>query len=211
MVGASTTQWPANYVEALARAGRRDEAEAALDWLDSGSWSAWSRGSAARCRGLLTADEQEASRLFAESVETLEQAGMPFEAARSQLCWGERLRRGRRRADAREPLREALTRFERAGAAPWADRAREELRLTGEAVARDESAVTGQLTGRELRVAQLVAEGRTNPEVAAELFVSRKTVEHHLSQIYRKLELRSRTELARVLASELRESDAATA
>ena len=127
---------------------------------------------------------------------------MAFEAARTRLCWGERLRRTRRRSDARELLRSALTTFERVGAAPWADRARDELRAAGEAVERAASLPAEELTPQELRIAMLVAQGRTNPEVAAEVFISRKTVEHHLSQIYRKLGIRSRTDLARLMASE---------
>jgi DNA-binding NarL/FixJ family response regulator len=88
------------------------------------------------------------------------------------------------------------------GAAPWAARARDELRAAGEAVDRGESSVAAELTPHEYRIALLVAQGRTNPEVAAELFISRKTVEHHLSQIYRKVGVRSRTELAGLMASE---------
>jgi DNA-binding NarL/FixJ family response regulator len=207
MPDSNNVAWAPNYVEALIRLGRRDEAAAAVGWLEAESANDWARASALRCRGMLAERDEEADELFERSAAAFEALGMPFETARTQLCRGERMRRSRRRGDAREPLRDALTRFERSAAAPWADRAREELRLTGEAVARDEASPAEELTGRELRIAQLVAEGRTNPEVAAELFVSRKTVEHHLSQIYRKLGLRSRTELARALAPELRDAD----
>jgi len=130
---------------------------------------------------------------------------MSFEEGRSALAWGERLRRTRRRSDSREHLRSALSLFERCGSGPMADRARRELEATGETVAGHAPELRDQLTPHELRIALRVAEGRTNPEVAAELFVSRKTVEHHLSQVYRKLGVRSRTELARVMAPALPE------
>ncbi|MDR9371501.1 LuxR C-terminal-related transcriptional regulator, partial [Conexibacter sp. JD483] len=100
-----------------------------------------------------------------------------------------------------EPLEAARADFAAAGAAPWAARARDELRASGQP-GRPRANDRDELTPHERRVALLVAEGRTNPEVAAELYITRKTVEHHLSQIYRKLGLRSRTELANELAHE---------
>jgi DNA-binding CsgD family transcriptional regulator len=195
-------QWAANYVEALLRAARRDEAAEALHWLDGPGGSRWAAGARDRCRGLLSGDD-EAFELFAASAAAFDGAGLVFEAARTRLCWGERLRRSRRRSDSRELLRDALSTFNRVGAAPWAARARDELRATGESVKHGASSPADELSPHELRIALLVAQGRTNPEVAAELFISRKTVEHHLSQIYRKLGVRSRTELARLMASEL--------
>jgi DNA-binding CsgD family transcriptional regulator len=133
--------------------------------------------------------------------------GQPFEKARTHLAYGERLRRDRRRADARAPLTEALDTFERLGAAPWADRARVELRATGgaaaEGTAGEKQAVAAagleELAAHEPQIARLVASGTTNREVAAKLFLSPKTIEYHLSQIYRKLDLRSRTQLAQEL------------
>ena len=103
-------------------------------------------------------------------------------------------------ADSRAPLRLALDLFERLGSKPLAERARRELEATGESSRAPEAGLRGELTPQELRIGLRVAAGRTNPEVAGELFMSRKTVERHLSQIYRKLGVRSRTELARVLA-----------
>lgn len=194
-------QWSADYVEALVRAGREQEARAALGLLREGSPTGWSVGTLARCRGLLTPGE-EGEQLLARSAEALERAGARVEAARSLLCLGERLRRGRQRRAAREPLQAAIDVFEGAGARPWSARARDELRATGQQ-SRPRDVSREELTPHEHRVALLVAAGRTNPEVAAELYVTRKTVEHHLSQIYRKLGLRSRTELARELAGEL--------
>jgi DNA-binding NarL/FixJ family response regulator len=126
---------------------------------------------------------------------------MPFERARTELCFGERLRRARRRAEARGQLHAALQTFERLGAEPWADRARNELRATGETVHRDRSA-SDELTLQELQVALKVSEGATNREAAAALFLSPKTIEAHLSRIYSKLAIRSRTELAHRFAQD---------
>src|SRR5207249_8897288 len=111
-----------------------------------------------------------------------------------------RLRRARRRIDARVPLRAALACFERLGADPWAVRARIELVATGETVRSSEAARTDELTPQELEIARLVAGGATNREAATALHLSPKTIEAHLSRIYRKLRIRSRTELARRLA-----------
>ncbi|WP_201447264.1 helix-turn-helix transcriptional regulator [Conexibacter woesei] len=135
---------------------------------------------------------------------------MPFERARSELVLGERLRRARRRADARAPLTRALRAFEQIGAEPWAQRARTELRATGgpagagagAAAAERQATPVGELTPHELQVALLVAEGRTNRDVGSALFLSPKTIEHHLSAIYRKLGLRSRAQLAAAMAGQ---------
>ena len=127
-------------------------------------------------------------------------AGQPFPHARTQLAYGEWLRRGGRRIDARPHLRAALATFGQLGALPWADRATAELRATGERPRRRAEARTSQLTPQELQVALTVAAGATNKEAAAQLFLSPKTIEKHLGSVYAKLGLRSRTELARVLA-----------
>jgi len=133
---------------------------------------------------------------------------MPFERARTQLALGERLRRAKQRAEAREPLTQALDEFERLGAKPWAERARAELRATGgSAGARRASAAADQLTPHELQIAVLVAQGMTNREAAAALFLSPKTIEYHLGQIYRKLDVRGRAQLARLMAMELPEGE----
>src|SRR6185436_877664 len=125
-----------------------------------------------------------------------------FERARTLLCLGERLRRARQRADAREPLKEALETFERLGARGWAERTRTELRATGQASARRAETAAEQLTPHELQIALLVAQGMTNREAAAALFLSPKTIEYHLGQIYRKLDVRGRAQLARFMAME---------
>jgi DNA-binding NarL/FixJ family response regulator len=125
----------------------------------------------------------------------------PFELARTQLAYGECLRAAGRRDEAREQLRAALAGFERVEARPFAERARRELRAAG-AVTRGAAAQdAADLTAHELRVAQLVAQGLTNREAAAALFVSAKTVEHHLRNVFRKLGVKRRAELARLMAA----------
>ena len=123
----------------------------------------------------------------------------PFERARTELAWGERLRRSGRRTEARERLNGALQIFERLGAAPWAERARGELRASGQSVLTPEQRLEDALTPQELQVAVIVAGGATNREAAAALFLSVKTIEFHLGHVYRKLGIRSRTELAHVV------------
>jgi DNA-binding NarL/FixJ family response regulator len=131
---------------------------------------------------------------------------MPFEQARTQLAYGRRLHRERRRADARVQLRAALDEFDRLGAAPWAAQARNELRAAG-GRRRPRSACDGRgLSPQESRVAAAAARGGSTRDVAAELFLAPKTVEFHLGQIYRKLGVRNRAQmivaLARVAPSE---------
>ncbi|WP_445149575.1 AAA family ATPase [Baekduia sp. Peel2402] len=202
LVEPNTVQWAADLIEALARTGRADEAREHLPRLEHGCGTGWARGARQRSLALL-ADGDEGDELLEASIATFEGCGARFEAARSRLALGERWRRSRRRRDSRAPLTAALSAFEAAGAAPWAARAQDELRAGGQGTtATPEAEAWDELTPHELRVALLVAEGRTNPEVATQLFVTRKTVEHHLSQVYRKLGIRSRTELARLLASE---------
>ena len=105
-----------------------------------------------------------------------------------------------RRADSRPHLRTAVATFTELGATPWLERAAEELRATGETVHRREPDAIDRLTPHELQVAQVVAAGASNREAAARLFLSPKTIEFHLSRVFRKLNVRSRTELARALA-----------
>jgi DNA-binding CsgD family transcriptional regulator len=198
-------RWAPDLVEARLRTGAAAEAAATLERLEQAAEATggtWARASATRCRGML---EDDFEPWFERALELFD--GKPFETARTHLARGDRLLASRRRADAREPLAEAAAVFERLGATAWAERARAGQRTSGQRVQR-RAAPTDELTPHELRVALLVAQGKTNPEVAAQLFVSRKTVEFHLSQVYRKLGLRSRTELARVLAAELPEHPA---
>jgi DNA-binding CsgD family transcriptional regulator len=190
-----------DLIEAYVHTGQRSEAQAALIVLQEQAATApglWPRAAAARSRGLLEDDFQPA---FEEAMALHARTDMPFERARTELCFGERLRRARRRAEARDQLHAALQTFERLGAGPWADRARNELRATGETVRRDRSA-SDELTLQELHVALKVSEGATNREAAAALFLSPKTIEAHLSRIYSKLGIRSRTELAHRFAQD---------
>jgi len=150
----------------------------------------------ARCRGLVAAargDVDEAVALLADAVKRHEAAGDPFGRAQALLALGAVRRRGRKKRLARDALVEALAVFEECGAEGWAARARSELGGVG-GRRRQEG-----LTPAEQRVAELVAEGRTNREVAATLVLGERTVETHLTHIYAKLGIRSRTELARTL------------
>jgi Bacterial regulatory proteins, luxR family len=169
-----------DLVEALVRAGQPPEtAEAPLErFRRAGSMNTSERNSlVARCEALLaTRSPREA---FAEAL-ALADALSPFERARTELLYGEWLRRERQRKEARPHLRAAADEFRRLGTRPWQDRAEAELRATGETARRREPSTLGELTPQELQIAQLAAEGQTNPEIAAQLFLSRRTVEYHL-------------------------------
>jgi DNA-binding CsgD family transcriptional regulator len=189
-----------DLVETLVRAGRGKEAAAILADLEGQAQRTgdlWDRGVSLRCHGLVHADPDALDA----SVQVLAEVPATLEVARSQLCLGELLRRQQARSRARDHLHEALTAFERQGARPWAQRARDELRLTGARVPQSGPGPVGALTPQEVRIARLVARGATNRDVAAELFLSAKTVENHLTRIYAKLGVRSRTELASRVAA----------
>jgi DNA-binding CsgD family transcriptional regulator len=145
---------------------------------------------------MLTADET-ANELFKASLQDL--TDQPFELARTELCWGESLRRQRNIPDSRTHLAAAARIFDRLDARPWAERARSELRATGARTPMLQRTVLSELTPQEMQVAVSVGQGSSNRDAAAQLFISPKTVEHHLSSIYQKLGLRSRTELALLL------------
>ena len=193
-----------DLVEALAHAGRHARALEVLRDFEARS-SAVGRvsalGAAARCAGILDA-EGRWQDAFEEALAFHAHVPTPFERARTELCYGERLRRARRRADARARLRSALEVFDELGARPWSERARAELRASGQ-TARRRSTPVDALTQQELAVAKLVVGGATNRDAAATLFVSPKTIEFHLGNVYRKLEVRSRTELVRGYAERL--------
>jgi DNA-binding CsgD family transcriptional regulator len=186
--------WVFDLVEAYIRDSRPDAARELLAEQESHSGGQWAEAAAARCRALLAAP-QEMDEAFRIALAAPGCALMPFERARTQLCYGERLRRARRRADARKHLHDALETFTRLGAQPWADRVRTELRATGTTVGRSADTLP-RLTPQELQVALVVARGATNHEAAATLFLSQKTIEYHLSNIYRKTNIRSRADLA---------------
>jgi DNA-binding NarL/FixJ family response regulator len=155
----------------------------------------------ARCHALVAHDIDEAVAAFERSLGFHALLSDSFEAARTQLLYGMRLRRAGRRVDAREQLKAAQDAFLAQDLTMWAERAAQELAGTGQR-ARSRSTTQEPLTSQETRVALLVAQGLTNREVAAALFLSPKTVEHHVGAVLRKRGLRSRTELARALAVE---------
>jgi DNA-binding NarL/FixJ family response regulator len=150
----------------------------------------------------MLADEPDADAAFEEALRLCDGAKWPLDRARCQLAHGEHLRRIGQRVAARVQLRSALEGFERIGAAAYAERTRHELRATGETLRSRTGDEPAQLTAQELQIALLVARGATNREAAASVFLSPKTVEKHLSNAYRKLGLRSRSELARRLADQ---------
>ena len=157
----------------------------------------------ARCEGLVAIGLDDAVEAFERSLERHTVQPERFESARTRLLYGMRLRRGGRRVDSRVQLEAARREFVAMDLTLWAERAAQELAGTGERV-RSRNATREPLTSQETRVALLVAEGLTNREVAAALFLSPKTVEHHLGSVLRKRGLRSRTELARALAGDPR-------
>ena len=192
----------AELVDAYVRLGRRDEAQrvaAAYAAAAHAKGQPWSPGRARRCQGLLAEDADVAAH-FEAALRHHDQTPDAFEAARTRLAYGERLRRARNRALARDQLRFAVETFERLDARPWADRARAELAATGETLRRRDPSTIDELTPQELQIGLLLAGGKTTRETAAALFLSPKTVEYHLRHVYQKLDIHSREELARSLA-----------
>jgi DNA-binding CsgD family transcriptional regulator len=191
--------WRGDHVEGLLELERLDEAVAVLDVWEAGGRRLgrdWVVASATRCRGLVAAargDVAGAEALLAEAETRHQALGEPFGRARALLALGIVRRRARQKRTAREAIEQAVATFDEIGAGGWADRARNELGSIG---GRTRSL---ELTPAERRVAELVALGRTNREVAAALFLAERTVESHLSHVYAKLGVRSRTELVRVL------------
>ena len=185
-------------IEAGVRGGWPEEAATALDRLSErtrASGTEWALGIEARCRALLSDDES----LYRESVERLARSRAAVELARSRLLYGEWLRRENRRADAREQLRAAHEMFSRIGAEAFTERARRELSATGETVRKRTVEMLDELTTQEAQVARLAAQGHTNPEIGAQLFISPRTVEYHLHKVFPKLGISSRKELRRAL------------
>jgi DNA-binding CsgD family transcriptional regulator len=189
-------------VEVLLRLGRDDEARALA--ADAGARAAatgrpWARARAHRAAALATIEDAAALERLRIALVLHAAAHDPFEEARTRLCLGERLRRAGRRSDARPPLRDALASFDALGAGPWSERARAELKATGETVRRRDPSSLDELTPQELRVAMTLAEGATTREAAAALYLSPKTVEYHLRHVYLKLGVNSRAALAGAL------------
>ncbi|MEV5824195.1 LuxR family transcriptional regulator [Spirillospora sp. NPDC052242] len=213
-----------HLVEALARGGDRARAATAFDtfrrWSEA-TGSPVHRALAHRCRALLADTPADAADHFESALRLHETSGAVFEQGRTELLYGHRLRRARRPRAAREHLRTALRIFERYDARPWTDRARAELRAAGETVtplpvpppaeppsvpgtpARPPRPVQangfGDLTPQQAHIARLVAEGATNREIAARLLLSPRTIDHHLRNVFTRLGIRSRVELARLI------------
>jgi DNA-binding CsgD family transcriptional regulator len=149
-----------------------------------------------RCRALLS-DGAAADTLYRNAIDRLEPTVLQFELARTRLLYGEWLRRERRHVDAREQLGFADELFTGFGMDGFAERARVELRATGQRARRRSVETTNELTPQEARISLLVAEGATNAEIAGTLFISPGTVDYHLHKVFRKLGVKSRTQLAR--------------
>jgi DNA-binding CsgD family transcriptional regulator len=191
----------ADAIETLITRGDLDTARAHLERqerLAERLGSPWARASVARNRGLLALAEGDTQAAFADfegALALLEGMPYPFERARTLLCLGSAERKTRQKRAAREALEQALAIFDELGARLWTERARDELRrISGRRTSE-------QLTETERRIATLAAEGRSNKEIAAALFVSEHTVAAHLTRVYRKLDIRSRAALAHRLAA----------
>jgi DNA-binding CsgD family transcriptional regulator/tetratricopeptide (TPR) repeat protein len=194
-------QWAPELTEALVRAGRGSEAEpvaSLVDWHADRTGRPIVRAWSARCRGLL-AEAGEYEAWFAQALGWHAESVRPFEEARTRLCFGERLRRARKKTASREQLTLALGIFTRLGAQAWAGRARHELQAAGVDLSPARGQVTDVLTAREMQVALAIASGATTRQTAEALFLSPKTVEYHQSHVYQKLGAASRDDLRRAL------------
>jgi DNA-binding CsgD family transcriptional regulator len=158
----------------------------------------WALGIEARSRALVS-EGQAAEDLYREAIDRLGRTRIRIELARAHLLYGEWLRRGRRRTDAREHLRTAFEMFVAMGAEGFAERAERELRATGETARKRAPETRSQLTAQESQVARLARDGLSNSAIGARLFISARTVQYHLSKVYTKLNINSRTQLERVL------------
>jgi len=184
-------------VEASARRNDLDLARRAVDALcekTQASPTPWARGVEARSRALIS-DDDDADALYREAISLLIESRLGVEAARARLLYGEWLRREGRRRDAREQLRTAHEAFAAMGAQPFAERAARELLATGETVRKRTVDTLDELTPQETQIARLAADGQTNPEIGAQLFLSPRTVEWHLRKVFGKLGISSRREL----------------
>jgi len=190
--------WPlTELIEASARSGRLDVAAAALRRLEQRTRAGgthWALGIEAGSRALLS-DREDADALYREALDRLESGRCAFHCVRAQLLYGEWLRREGRRVDAREQLRAAHEMFSHFGAHGFAERARRELLATGETVRARTDEAKDELTPQELEIARLAAEGLTNPEIGAQLFLSARTVEWHLRKVFAKVGVSSRRQL----------------
>jgi DNA-binding CsgD family transcriptional regulator len=187
-------------IEAAVRSGSPEPATDALERLSEttrASGTDWALGVEARSRALLS-EGDTAERLYREAIERLDRTRVHMELARAHLLYGEWLRRENRRVDARAQLDVAHQMFSRFGAEAFAERARVELQATGAKVRNRMAAVTTALTPQEAQIARLAGKGLTNPEIGAQLFISRHTVEWHLRKVFSKLNISSRREIRAV-------------
>jgi DNA-binding CsgD family transcriptional regulator len=193
----------ADLAEAAAHAGHRDDAREILSRLrpvlDQAPWLR----AATACADALLADDDQAEAAYTRAL-TCELTAWPFTRARARLAYGEWLRRQRRPADSRAHLRAARDAFNALGTTPWADRARRELRASGDntrnhAHGTRAPGAIDQLTPQELQIIRLAAEGMSNREIGQRLYLSHRTVESHLYRVYPKLGITSRVQLPRIL------------
>jgi len=191
----------AELVDSYLKLGRDDDAAAAAaDFIATAQAKGqpWPLARALRCQGMLAPDATFAAD-FERAIELHQQTPDVFEAARTRLAYGQRLRRTRNRVLAREQLRAAVDAFDNLGARPWADLAIAELAATGETRRPRDASRLDELTPQELQIALLLTAGKTTRETAAALFLSPKTVEYHLRHVYQRLGIHSREELAQRL------------
>jgi DNA-binding CsgD family transcriptional regulator len=184
-------------IEAAARSGNADLAADSLSQLSDltrPSGTDWGLGIEARSRGLLN-DGEAAETFYREAIDRLERTRVRVELARAHLLFGEWLRRERRRLDAREQLRHAHELFSQFGMEAFATRAQGELEATGEHARKRVAETRDDLTPQEAQISRLAAEGATNQDIAAQLFISPSTVDYHLRKAFRKLGVKSRHQL----------------
>jgi DNA-binding CsgD family transcriptional regulator len=198
-----TVNWGlVELVEAAARCGLSERATDAVRRLSestSASGSDWALGVEARSRALLS-EGQTADRLYREAIERLGRTRLRVDLARAHLVYGEWLRRESRRTDAREQLRIAYQMLNEQGIEGFADRARQELVATGEVVRKRTVDTLTDLTAQEAQIAKLARDGHTNREISTQLFVSPRTVEWHLGNVFTKLGITSRKDLRGAIA-----------
>jgi ATP/maltotriose-dependent transcriptional regulator MalT len=192
----------AELIEAAARSGQAERATGPLSQLAEiaqGAGTDWALGTHARAAALLVQGEA-AERLYREAIDRLTHVRTRATLARAHLLYGEWLRREHRRVDAREQLRVAYTTLADMGMEAFAERARRELLATGETVRTRTVETLDTLTPQEAQVARLAADGHTNPEIGAQLFLSPRTVEWHLTKTFGKLGISSRRQLGSALS-----------
>jgi DNA-binding CsgD family transcriptional regulator len=189
-------------IEAATRSGNADRAQEALERLQdrisetaTGNRTDWAVGIGSRSRALLSVG-QAAETLYHQAIDTLERTRVRVEVARAHLLYGEWLRRERRRLEARTELRIAHQLFTEFGMEAFAERTRVELEATGEHARKRTVETLYELTPQESQVSRLAVEGATNQQIAAQMFISTSTVEYHLAKAFRKLGVKSRTQLA---------------